>query len=966
MKRYDPQSIEPKWQAIWEETGIFEAPDRPGKPAEKSYVLDMFPYPSADGLHVGHPRPYTASDVFAHFRRYHGHDVFHPMGWDAFGLPAENAAIKKGVHPAANTAANIDNFRRQLRSLGYSYDWQREVNTSDPAYYKWTQWIFLQLFRAGLAYRGSGWQWWCPNDKTVLANEQVVDGHCERCGSEVTKKELTQWYFKITDYADELIDNLADLDWPESIKALQRNWIGRSQGAEVTFATPAGELAVYTTRPDTLFGATYVVLAPEHGLVEALTTEEQRAAVETYVAKAKTFSEIERTSTDKAKTGAFTGSYATNPANGQQIPVWVADYVLASYGTGAIMAVPAHDQRDLEFARKFGLLVRQVVMPETGEPAAGEESRASTVTVVERADGKLLCLDWGARGGTLFVGGGQKDGEDAEATARREVAEETGYQELELVERGWFAKHHYVSIAKGIPRCATAELLHFKLAGESRTEPALEEHEAGMFEPVWLGKAEAAERVTDPMHAFAFRALVAGEALGGEGVIVNSGAYDGFPSAEAREKIVADLSQKGLAEAKSGYKLRDWLISRQRYWGTPIPIVHCQKCGPVAVPEDQLPVELPEIEDYLPTGDGRSPLAKAESFVKTSCPECDGPAERETDTMDTFADSSWYFLRYPTPNLATAAFDPAALKRWLPVDTYVGGADHAVLHLIYARFWTMALADLGHLPFREPFSSLRNHGMVQASDGHKMSKSKGNVVSPDAIITAFGADSLRTYEMFIGPYDQSANWSAEGIEGIYRYLGRVWRFGQKVAGAAPLKSDQRSRVDTPTESIALAGAERAIALGIQKVTRSIQDFRFNTAVSGLMETLNGLSKVAESAPPAEAATEWRDVWQRYLVLLSPFAPHIAEELWQQLANTESIFAGRWPTYDESVTAEDIVTVVVQVNGKVRASLQLPAGELAEGQVLEAALKDPNVAKFLGTSPAKKHIYVPGKILNIVT
>lgn len=949
MARYEPHRIEPKWQAVWEETGIFKAPDNPTDPA---YVLDMFPYPSGDGLHVGHPRGYTASDVYAHYLRFHGKQVLHPIGWDAFGLPAENAAIKKGVHPAENTAANIENFRRQLKSLGYSYDWSREINTSDPAYYRWTQWIFLELFKRGLAYQAGGWQWWCPHDKTVLANEQVVDGACERCGNEVTKKELTQWFFKITEYANELVDSLEELDWPEKIKAMQRNWIGRSYGANVTFETDAGTLTVYTTRPDTLYGATYMVLAPEHELVPALTTSEQRKAVEQYVEQTKRVSEIERTSTEKEKTGVFTGSFATNPANGAKVPVWLSDYVLASYGTGAIMAVPAHDQRDHDFATKFDLPITQVVVPETGSPQPDEENRQSIVAIVEHPhNGQVLTLDWGEQIGHLFIGGGREEGESVEQTARREITEETGYKNFELVNLGGEAINHYYSITKQRARCARAKLLHFKLLDEEQAEPSLEPYEQGKFTVAWVALEKVLLLMKDPMHAYAFQSLMLGEAYAGEGLLTNSESYDGLTSSEARETIVADLAKKRLAESKTGFKLRDWLISRQRYWGTPIPIIHCDKCGAVPVPEEKLPVELPPMEDYLPKGDGQGPLATNAAFINTTCPQCHGPAKRETDTMDAFADSSWYFLRYPTPNLADQAFDPSVLKAWLPVDTYVGGAEHAVLHLLYARFWTKALADMEYFDFREPFQNLHNQGLIHATDGQKMSKSKGNVVNPDEVIQAMGADTLRAYELFIGPFDQPADWSTGGMEGVYRWLGRIWRLGSKVA--APGEGE--------ASAITLTALDRAINLGIRNVTRSIAEWRFNTVVSALMETLNEFQRLAEDGVTAD----WQEYWERYLILLAPIAPHLAEELWHQLGHEASVFTQQWPDYDASATASDITTIVVQVNGKVRANLEIASDEVSEEAVTQLALNDTNVQKYLAGNSPRKVIYVEGKLLNLV-
>jgi leucyl-tRNA synthetase len=953
VKRYEPKDIESKWQSVWEKTGIFQMPT---KPSQKSYTLDMFPYPSGDGLHVGHPRGYTATDAYAHFKRFTGHDVLHPIGFDAFGLPAENAAIKKGIHPAQNTAANIENFTRQLKSLGFSYDWKRTVTTSDPDFYKWTQWIFTELFKAGLAYQAEGMQWWCPQDKTVLANEQVIDGKCERCGHEVTKKSLKHWFFKITDYADELLDALDDLDWPEPIKAMQRNWIGRSYGAEVTFGTGVSDLPVYTTRPDTIFGVTYLVLAPEHPLVEKVTTKERLTAVRKYADAAAKKTEVDRTAEGKEKTGVFTGAMATNPANGEEVPIWIADYVLANYGTGAIMAVPAHDQRDFDFAKKYDLPIKPVIMPETGEPQAGEEQRQSIVAVVENTQGELLTIDWGKRGGRMFVGGGRESGESPEETARREIAEETGYTDVELVEDGGPAMNHYVSIAKGINRCATAQLLKFRLRSEARTEPTLEAHEEGMFKVEWLGREAAATEIVEPMHALACQRLVEQVVYTGDGVVIDSGDYSDGQSSQVREQIVSDLASTKKATAKTGYKLRDWLISRQRYWGTPIPIIHCATCGPQPVPEDQLPVELPEIEDYLPTGDGRSPLAKVTEFVETVCPKCRRQANRETDTMDTFADSSWYFLRYPTPHKKTAAWDTKAVAEWLPVDMYVGGAEHAVLHLMYARFWVKALRDGGHLKLDEPFRTLKNVGMIHATDGQKMSKSKGNVINPDELVEAFGADTVRVFEMFIGPFSQGAAWSTEGIEGSYRFLKRVWAFGQGLVDATPKAGT--------TGSIDLTAGEAALSRGIRQVTRSLEQFRFNTAISALMETLNEFYALDPAQSQGELAA-WQDLFARYLVLLAPFAPHLAEELWHQLSQEETIFQAKWPEVDADLLIDETVAVVVQVNGKVRTTLDLPADGLTEETVTAAALADATVAKQVTKQTLKRAIYVPGKLLNLV-
>lgn len=968
MKRYEPNKIEPKWQAIWDDTQIFQAPSNP---QDKTYVIPMFPYPSGDGLHVGHPRPYTAADIQSHYQRLNGKQVLHAMGWDAFGLPAENAAIKKGVHPATNTAANIENFRRQLKSLGFSYDWSREVNTSDPNYYRWTQWIFVQLFKAGLAYRAEGWQWWCPNDKTVLANEQVIDGHCERCGAEVTKKQLTQWYFKVTKYADELLRNLDDLDWPESIKALQRNWIGRSEGAEITFDSPAGEITAYTTRPDTLFGTTYIVLAPEHPLVETLTDPMHKKAVDDYVQRTKTATEIARTATDKAKTGVPLGTTAIHPLTKEELPIWIADYVLPTYGTGAIMAVPAHDQRDHEFATKFKLPIRQVLEPfyvQETEPGIVRKDepydhRDAIIAVVKHwQEEKYLALRWKKVAWGTFVTGGIEQGQTATEAAIAEIKEETGYLTPELVEDYGLLHGLFYHVPKQVNRFAHARTMLLKLQDDSREKIVQDEQDK--HEVLWLTADELQRFLTPATHQHALRYVMGTEGVhSGEGIMVHSGQHDGKTSAEARELIVKDLAAQQHGQPSVSYKLRDWLISRQRYWGTPIPIVHCPKCGPVAVPEDQLPVELPDVADYLPTGDGRSPLAKVSDFVNTTCPECSGPAERETDTMDTFADSSWYFLRYPEVSDDTQAWSPEAVKAWAPVDTYVGGADHAVLHLIYARFWTMALADLGHLTFREPFLSLRNHGMIHADDGNKMSKSKGNVVNPDEIVNVFGADTLRLYEMFIGPYDQAANWSSSGLEGIHRFLKRVWAFAQQLPGAAGDSASRGAAPDTSSD-IALAAANRVLSQGIHNVTRSIEAFRFNTAVSALMETLNEYMRI-RSESSGSSGLEWRTLWGDYLTLLAPFAPHLAEELWQDLGHQSSIFTGSWPVVDAAALQEDIVTVVVQVNGKVRATLAVATDALGEAEVTKLAQADSNVQRYLDGKAIRKTIYIPGKVLNLV-
>ena len=731
-RRYDPHAIEEKWQRLWKERDAYRTPDESDKP--KFYALDFFPYPSGDGLSVGHCRNYVPTDAVSRFMRMRGYNVLHPMGWDAFGLPAENYAIKMGVHPRVTTERNIANYHRQMDLIGLSFDWSREVTSCSPDYYRWTQWFFLLLHERGLAYQATGQQWWCPSCKTILANEQVEHGRCWRCGSLVTKKDLKQWYFRITDYAQRLLDDLGTIDWPEQIRLMQTNWIGRSEGAEVDFGVRGRDekLTVFTTRPDTLFGATYMVLAPEHPLVDALTDDEHRAAVVEYQDQARRQSEIERMSTEKEKTGVFTGAFAVNPVNDAPVPIWISDYVLMGYGTGAIMAVPAHDERDFAFATRFDIPIVEVIAPESG-----------------------------------------------------------------------------------------------------------------------------------PQGALT-------EAYTGDGVMVNSAQFDGLQApGEAFEAVVAWLGERGAARKKVNFKLRDWLISRQRYWGAPIPIVHCEKCGTVPVPDDQLPVLLPDLEDFHPTDDGRSPLARAEEWVHTTCPSCGGPAHRETDTMDTFACSSWYHFRFASPHDEAAAFDREKTRYWLPVDLYVGGAEHAVMHLLYARFFCKVAQDAGHVDFGEPYYRLRNQGMIQAEDGQKMSKSKGNVVTPDSVVEKYGADALRVYELFIAPFEQSVAWSDRGVQGTYRFLGRFWNLVGEVVEA------QGSGV-AAGEAEAEKGRQvlRTLNKTIRKVTRDMDAFRFNTAVSALMELQNEVLDVWSSARGSLTLAQWREVVRDMTLLVAPMAPHI--------------------------------------------------------------------------------------------
>jgi leucyl-tRNA synthetase len=965
MKRYDPKQIEPKWQQTWEETGLYRATEDPTRRAGKRYVLDMFPYPSGAGLHVGHVRNFSISDVYARFLSMQGHQVMHPMGWDAFGLPAENYAIKTGTSPDQSTKANTDNFRRQMKSLGFAYDWSREINSSSPDYYKWTQWFFLFLYERGLAYQAESLQWWCEHDQTVLANEQVENGRCWRCGHPVTKKSLKQWFFKITDYADRLLADLDDLDWPEKIKLMQRNWIGRSVGAEIEF-TLSGiaqnddkkSVTVFTTRPDTLGGATFLVVSPE--LAQAWIKAGWKApqTVYHYIEGALRRSEIERQDTDRSKTGVNSGITALNPLTKQEIPVWVADYVLGGYGTGAIMAVPAHDQRDFEFASKFNLPIAEVVEPITGTPQENPEFRRSIVAVVEDPKtGDVLSINWGTKlGGNLFIGGGLEGDEDPVGAAKREIAEETGYANVELVEQTGKIHHHYFAHSKNQARQIEAVGLHFRLKDQTRSDQALEADEQGKFTVEWLTPAIAEQRVTDPLHQRVFQQLIKGQVYTGEGMMVNSGEFDGLSSAEAREQITERIGAE-----KVNYKLRDWLISRQRYWGAPIPIIHCEDCGTVPVPKDQLPVELPEVKSYEPSGDGRSPLAHAADWVNVTCPKCGGPGLRETDTMDTFACSSWYFLRFADPHNNEEPFARDKIKYWEPVDMYVGGAEHAVLHLLYARFWVKAMQDAGLVPFKEPFTRLRNQGLILAADGRKMSKSFGNVIDPmDLINEGYGADALRMYELFIGPYDQAVAWNHTGIDGTKRFLNRVFALVQDHLEARQANKPQE---DTGTDQALETALAKTTHKTIKRVTFGLEQFGFNTAIAAQMEAVNELYKLKTRLPLGSDA--WHQNLKLLVQILAPFAPHVTEELWHDLGGeTTSVHAAGWPTFDEALAQDELLTVVVQVNGKLRGQLEVAAG-VDENEIKRLAMNLENVQNHLNGKNVAKEIYVPGKLFNFV-
>jgi leucyl-tRNA synthetase len=813
--RYEPHAIEARWQARWTDAGLYRTPEEDDRP--KFYCLDFFPYPSGAGLSVGHCRNYVPTDVISRYHRMKGSAVLHPMGWDAFGLPAENEAIDKGTHPRDSTQRYAANYKRQMTLIGASYDWEREINSSHPDYYRWTQWIFLLLYRQGLAYQALAPVNWCEHCQTTLANEEVEGGTCWRCHRPVTRRDLQQWFFRITAYADELLAETEHLDWPEHILAMQRNWIGRSQGVEFEMAVaghPNRTFRVYTTRPDTVCGMTFAVLAPEHRLAETITTTEQREEVETYVLRARRTTEVERLNAERSRDGVFTGAYAIHPLTSQPVPIFVADYVLASYGTGAIMAVPAHDQRDMEFARRYGLPVIQVIRPPDGE---GAEDRA--------------------------------------------------YE--------------------------------------------------------------------------------------GQGLMIHSGPFDGQPSSAAWQGIADSLTERARGQRTAQYRMRDWLISRQRYWGAPIPMVHCEQCGRVPVPEADLPVLLPHMPDYVPRGDGRSPLANLPEFVRTTCPSCGSPARRETDTMGGFACSSWYFLRFADPHYAQGPFNPEAVRRWLPVDLYVGGAEHAVMHLLYARFWTKVLADAGLIDFREPFPRLRSQGVLHARDGKRMSKSRGNVVTPDEVIERYGADILRIHLLFMAPFDRNVNWDEEGIAGAERFLQRLWRLCQEKVedGNGPMQTWRG-------EDEAL---QRAMHKTIQRVTEDMEAFKFNTAVAALMEFTNLLDSHREQPGPTPTVGRACDVLIR---LLAPFAPHIAEELWARRGSQFSVHQQDWPTYDPAMATDQIVTMVIQVNGKVRDRIVVPANTQDE-EAQQQALRSQRIEPYLAGKPPKKVIVVPGRLVNIV-
>ncbi len=964
MRRYNPKDIEPKWQQNWEKSGIYQADMSSDKP--KFMGFGMFNYPSGAGIHVGHVRNYTIPDVITRVKRQQGYETYQPVGWDSFGLPAENYAIKTGVSPQDSTAEAVKKYQRQYRAMGWAVDWSKEINTTDPGYYKWTQWIFTKLFENGLAYQKESPQWWCDQCKTVLADEQVLGGKCWRHDNPddplVTKKNLKQWFFKITDYADEMLQATDELNWTQSVKASQKSWIGRSEGAQITFTVRDSDasLDVFTTRPDTLAGATFMVVAPEHPIVSKISIPEQQEAVEVYVKQAQQKSDVERQEAGAEKTGVFTGAYAVNPLTNEEMPIWIADYVLYGYGTGAIMAVPAHDERDFAFANKFDLPIRFVVEPTYGEPQGDDTYKKSVFVAVRNPEkNKVIVLDWGPRkerhGGNMLIGGGVEENETYVQAAKREIQEETGYKNLELVKEAEFSGHGYFySNTKHKNMHVSGKGLLFDLVDQEKDTTDLDDGEEGKFSVTWQPVEAAASMLDDGIHETFYRYLVLGECYSGEGLLTNSGKYNGMTTAQAATAIINDLQKQGSAEPKIQYKMRDWLISRQRYWGAPIPIIHCETCGPVAVPEEDLPVILPEIQNYKPTGGHASVLAGVEDWVNVQCPKCREPAKRETDTMDGYVCSSWYFLRYLSPNDEVQPWDVKLAGKWLPVDFYNGG-DHATAHLLYARFFMRFFHKLGLVTKPEPFSKMVYNGKVRAADGSMFSKSKGTGVDPlDVIESGYGADALRLYEMFAAPVEMDVLWDEQGIPGTYRFLNRVWTIVQEFIGAEgePKSSTAAERqLETATHKM------------IKKVTEDIDADKFNTAIAAMMSALNELYKVKQGNGVSQTKT-WRFALESLLQVLAPFAPHISEELWSDMGNKSTVHVDNWPSYDEAKLASDTITIVVQVNGKVRANIEV-AADSEKDDVVSAALGHERTKAYVNNNELKKVIYVPGKLVNFV-
>ncbi len=919
QKLYKPDVIEPKWQARWEKDGIYKSDIDKDQP--KYYALTMLPYPSGD-LHMGHWWAMSPSDARARYLRMRGFNVLFPIGFDAFGLPAENAAISRNIHPQKWTYANIEKMRIQLRSMGSMFDWRREAVSSDPEYYRWTEWFFMQLHKHKLAYRKKSPVDWCPNCNTTLAREQVwgEDRHCERCNTPVIKKELEQWFFRTTSYADELLD-FSHLDWPDRVRLLQTNWIGRSEGASVIFHTEQGDpLEVFTTRPDTLWGATFMVLAPEHPLVEQLTTPGQQSQITEYITQTLRQSEIQREAADKEKSGVFTGGFAINPVNGKRIPVWIADYVLMTYGTGAIMAVPAHDQRDFDFAIKFGLPI---------------------LPVIDRIDGLTKS----------FVNRHLVKAGFIEAISRLGIACEENQDGLGFsfpVEKAT----EYIRVATNyVSNKGWVEIVGGKWVFVFKKETIIWDSVESGQEILGLCKQlDPGTQNNKTLMEMLRQRPFYGDALYHDayGTMINSENFSGTPGDQAKDKVIALLQKQGNGKGMVNYRLRDWLISRQRYWGAPIPIIYCPEHGAVDVPEDQLPVLLPEDVEWRPTGE--SPLKLHPTWKNTTCPICGKPAERETDTMDTFMCSSWYHLRYLSPKYDKGPYDPAEYDYWMPVDTYTGGIEHATMHLIYTRFFHKACRDMGITQGPEPMIQLRNQGIILGEDSEKMSKSRGNVVSPDELVARYGADTVRAYLMFFARWDMGAPWSSGGIEGASRWIRRVWALYQEMP--KPGKPSAET----------LKNLRRKVHQTLKRVTHDYESFEFNTVISGLMELLNEIVKAAEAG--AAGSAEWRETLEIFLLMMAPATPHIAEELWAVIGKPYSIHQQRWPELDTEAIIEETITLVVQINGKVRDRIIAPAS-IGDEEAKSMALQSEAIQKFLEGKPPRKVILVPGKLVNIV-
>ncbi len=945
MAKYDHKKIESKWQGIWESTKLNNT-DLTAK-AEKFYNLVMFPYPSGEYLHIGHGYSYSGADVYGRYMRATGKNVFEPIGFDSFGLPAENYAIKKGVHPAVSTADNIVHATAQLKSFGCMFDFEKMVTTSSPEYYRWTQWIFLKLYERGLAYQKESPVNWCPKCVTVLANEQVIDGICERCETEVIQKNMKQWFFKITDYADRLDQDLNKVDWPSSSKLKQRNWIGKSTGVEFDLGVVdmADKISVFTTRIDTVFGMSYVVLAPEHALAKQLGEKSKEIAA--YLQDTKSKSDLERQEA-KEKTGVPAGIYAINPFNGEKVPVWIADYVIGSYGTGAVMAVPAHDERDYEFAKKFGLPIKEAIAPyfldpvNKPKPEVETEKREVACMIVRNPKtDKYLCLKWKKAEWQSFPTGGL-DGQTPEEAGRRELLEETGYKNLQFVEQlPWSCYAEFYRPHKKSNVIAHFHYVLFDLVDEEMD--GVEQNEKDTHDVVWLEKEEIAKYLNVWNQSYTWERLQDRDKLyTDKGILVDSGEFTGLTSEEAKEQMAKWLEEKGIGSSRVNYRLRDWSFSRQRYWGAPIPVVYCSKCGTVPVPEQGLPVLLPElsIDQVRPTGTGKGPLAGISEFVHVQCPKCGGNAERETDTMDTFVCSSFYFLRYPNVGDNTEMFNPEITKKWLPVDMYVGGPEHVTMHLLYSRFVTKALYDSGIIGFDEPFMKLRHQGMILGPDGKKMSKSKGNVIVPNDIISEVGADAFRTYILFMGRFEDGGPWNPQGLTGVTKLLERVWKLSE-------------SKLSDGPENIVVG---RLLNKSVKKIGEDIEAFRFNTAVPQLMILVNELVQQKQIT---------KITLEKLVVIMAPFAPYITEEIWSNIGNTSSIHVQPWPEYDPSLIVDETLAIAVQVNGKVRDTLLISA-EASEAEVIELAKESTKVANYILDKNVKKMIYIKGKILSIVT